>query len=65
MYQKNEKGGLIFKIGDFGSIRNEKARKIMTQNKGTYHYQAPQQMKNKNTPYSNKADVYAIGVIFF
>ncbi|ORY26095.1 kinase-like protein [Neocallimastix californiae] len=61
------------KIGDFGlAITNhKKSRNTMTENYlltgniGTTFYVSPEVLKNKNTRYSQKVDMYSLGIILF
>ena len=59
--RKNEKGGLLCKIGDFGLARF--VEMTANSNCGTQNYMAPEILRS--TPYGQAVDVWSLGVIFF
>jgi serine/threonine kinase 33 len=62
-YTNDEKTDFIIKIGDFGFAKNLKSTKEGT-NLGTYFYKAPE-IRGEEPKYSNKCDLYSIGIILY
>ena len=60
-YTNDKKTDFIVKIGDFGLSTDLKNTKIAS-NTGTEFYKAPEVGKEK---YSNKCDLYSIGIILY
>ncbi len=62
---KKYNGKYIFKIAGLGSFRIEELIRPNKNGEFTYSYRSPQQFLRKTPRFTNKADVYATGVIFF
>ena len=62
-YTNEEKTDFIVKICDFGFAKSLKSTKEGT-NLGTYQYKAPE-IRGEEPKYSNKCDLYSIGIILY
>ena len=61
---KNENGNRIIKLSDYGISKIEKFTHLKT-NVGTDFYMAPEIMTDSNEFYSNKCDLWSLGIIIY
>ena len=61
-YQNDEKSDFIIKLGDFGLSTQLDTSETMKTNCGTEYFKAPE---IENQKYSNKCDLYSLGIILY
>ncbi|PAV89884.1 hypothetical protein WR25_25496 [Diploscapter pachys] len=55
----------VVKLTDFGLAKSRSVKKTMKTHCGTPTYIAPEMIDNDNTPYTDKVDIWSLGVVLF
>ena len=65
VYFEQQGGSTILKLCDFGLVKLVKESSAVTKKIGTPYYQAPELLYENNIEYTNKVDVWALGMMWF